>query len=296
MKDGVRTWRIAALTVVGLGVWVGMVAATGRDEVRSGHRYHVKEREAECVTCHTSIERSQTAQERNIPGHNVCFECHDGEAAPNHCNTCHTNPDEAEIGAASQREILFSHKAHLERGMSCGACHREANPEAKEELVYSLPGMETCFACHNGQRARLACESCHTQLASRLPKDHQPGWTQRHAEVVKADLSTCAQCHVQEGDCDLCHRGDNLSGIPHEEGFITSHPLTFYSKTKDCAACHDFQVSCVSCHRSRYVYPANHSLSNWREEHRGFAATDMESCAACHDEAQPTCMRSGCHG
>lgn len=296
MKSSLRTWSIGGLMLTGIGVWVGIVAASAPDEVRSGHRSHVKDQETECTTCHTTIEESRIAQDRNIPDHDVCFDCHDGDTAPDDCNTCHTNADEAETRPAPEREVRFSHQAHIGRGMACLACHREVNPEPDGELVYSLPDMAACFTCHNGQRARLGCETCHTKLATRLPKDHQPGWTQNHAEVAKSDLSTCAQCHVQEQDCDLCHRGDNLAGIPHREGFITSHPFTFYSKTKDCAACHDFRVSCVSCHRSRHVYPANHSIATWREDHEGFAATDMESCAACHDEAGPTCMRSGCHG
>jgi len=296
VKHSRKALWVNALAFAAAGLLTGRAPASGPDVVRSGHRPHIRDQETDCVTCHTTVESSQSAQDRNIPGHDVCFDCHDGDTAPNACQTCHTNPDQARAAPAPVREIKFSHAKHVERGLACTFCHKEVNPNAEsEELVIGLPDMGTCFTCHNGQRARVGCETCHTRLAGRLPKDHQAGWTQRHAEVAKSDVPTCAQCHVQEGDCDVCHRGDNLNGLPHQEGFITSHAFTFYSKAKDCGACHDFQVSCVGCHRSRYVYPANHSLANWRERHKGFAATDMESCAACHDVAEPTCVQPGCH-
>jgi len=293
VKTGVNRWWVIAAILAGIGLWAGMGLATAPDRLKTGHRRHVKELGTECAACHTTIPQSTAASDRNVPNHDVCFECHDGDTAPDECTTCHTNADEAVELPNPPREVLFSHKAHLERGMQCITCHAEAKPGADGELVFGMPDMEACFACHNGQQARLGCETCHTRLATLLPKDHQPGWTQRHSEVAMTDLSTCARCHVQEQDCDLCHRGDNLQGLPHREGFLSSHAFTFYSKTKDCGACHDYQVSCISCHQSRHVFPANHSLANWRERHDGFAQTDMDACAACHDNAQPTCLR--CH-
>ena len=147
-------------------------------------------------------------------------------------------------------------------------------------------------------KAATDCVTCHAQLTigELVPKGHQvPEWQRVHSEIARDDASTCAQCHVQEQDCDVCHRGDDLRGIPHREGFAESHPFSFYSKNKECASCHEFQNFCVTCHQARRIFPANHSFADWIERHREFAEMDLESCAACHDESEPTCARVGCH-
>jgi len=287
------------LVMIAAAGLVGIVLASGPDVVRTGHRYHVKELQMECTRCHASIPHSTSANDQNVAGHDECFVCHDGTTAPDACQTCHTNPDEATTLVIPPREIHFSHEAHVERGATCATCHHQVRVDRFGDPVYGLPGMGECVTCHNGRTAPMACTTCHTRTGKLPPMDHEPGWIQRHGEVARGETEVCAQCHVQEQDCDNCHRGDNLQGIPHQEGFIETHPFIFFSKTKDCGACHDFAASCRPCHESRGVFPANHlPRSVWADpstggRHRDFASTDMEFCAACHDEAQPVCVQ--CH-
>ena len=283
-------WVIAPVLAGSLALAAGLSSV---DAVRSGHRYHVEDEELACVECHSSIPQSALSNDRNVPGHRECSECHDQVDEPDECGLCHTDVDGAAATANPKREVIYSHKAHAEREIRCVECHQRKGKDKLGEDIYALPEMKQCTECHEGRKATLLCTSCHTRLDTLLPKDHRLAWTERHGEVSREQTETCGRCHVQEQDCDACHRGDNLRGIPHRDGFIDTHAFTFYSKTKDCSACHDIGFSCRDCHVARRVLPINHSLAGWRERHGDFAQSDMEACAACHDEAQPTCLK--CH-
>ena len=301
-----RNW-LSLVLVSAMLFFVGVVLAATLDKVKNGHEYHISDLELDCSTCHVSIDGSTSSNDRNIPDHEACFECHDGDSAPDDCEWCHLNPDEAEAKALSPRAITFSHEAHLGCELECTQCHTVVGKNERDQLIYGLPSMPTCMTCHDGRQVSAECTLCHINTDNLLPQDHRLQWMQRHDEVARSDISTCAQCHVQEQSCDMCHRGDNLQGIPHREGFVDTHAFSFYSKSKDCTACHDFAVDCVSCHRSRRVFPTNHSLPNWatrphgdvantrtdNNRHADFAETDMDACAACHDQDQPICAR--CH-
>lgn len=294
-------WATVALIATAALILAQAPGATAQDvdQTRSGHTYHLDDLGSDCTDCHTTVEESVSSTDRLIPDHDTCFDCHDGFGAPDDCETCHTNSDEAVAEGVPPRNVdYFPHATHLESGIECETCHTRAGVNEVEQITFAMPAMETCTNCHDGVRAAIECETCHDlgAPASLLPASHDVAqWDRLHGAAAQDIRSTCTPCHVQEQDCDVCHRGDNLRGLPHREGFINSHAFTFYSKQKECAACHDFEVFCVSCHTTRRVFPANHSFANWAEAHGDFAEHDLEACAACHEEADPTCERSGCH-
>ncbi len=41
--------------------------------------------------------------------------------------------------------------------------------------------------------------------------------------------------------------------------------------------------------------PLNHSSASWLIDHGGAARSNIEDCASCHDNSDPTCARGGCH-
>src|SRR5690349_9266435 len=99
---------IIALSLAAAGVaW----AASGRERslaifpaqnipLRFDHALHL-DSGADCATCHESVSKSESAKDRNLPGHEECETCHDLEAAqqgkktdpPASCNTCHPGFD-----------------------------------------------------------------------------------------------------------------------------------------------------------------------------------------------------------
>ncbi len=319
--NGKLRWiLIGILSVLGIVVAGGVTAQSGGSSdateltgealqaaqildnaTKSGHTYHIDELMSECVDCHRTAMESTSATDRLIPDHDTCYDCHDGFGAPDDCETCHTDVDNAaSLGVPHRNVDFFSHKIHADRGVDCETCHTRVGMSADEQIVFGMPPMDTCTDCHNGVKAEIRCETCHTPTAllTLLPETHEvPQWNTLHGEVARVDDATCATCHVQEQDCDACHRGDDLRGIPHREGFQSMHAFSFYAKQKECAACHDFASSCVACHQMRRIMPANHSFSSWVKpdggDHAGFGATDLESCAACHSGSSPSCIR--CH-
>jgi c(7)-type cytochrome triheme protein len=293
-----------AVALAMMGYSDALSANTARSEqvdnyTKSGHTYHLDDMGSDCVDCHAMAEESVSATDRLFPDHDTCFECHDDYGAPQDCETCHTDPDmAAAAGTPARRVDYFNHSAHLNMDLGCQTCHERSGESEAGQIVFSMPPMETCSECHNGVKAADECETCHSSVSmgDLLPGSHMiPEWSRAHSSVARDDASMCASCHVQEQDCDMCHRGDNLSGIPHREGFVDSHPFSFYSKDKECASCHEIQDFCVSCHQARRAFPTNHSFGDWTARHGDFAETDLESCAACHDDSEPTCANVGCH-
>lgn len=285
----------AALSIIALAV----AFALEPDITRSGHTFHLDVLGSACVDCHRTATQSMSAADRLIPDHDTCFDCHDGFGATDDCAACHTNYEQAMYRERTPRDVdHFPHKTHVDMGIDCRECHPDAGENVIGERVFALPDMPTCTHCHDGVKAEIMCETCHTTaaLTHLLPESHRvPGWDYHHGSVARTDIKTCSPCHVQEQDCDMCHRGANIMGIPHREGFFDTHSFVFHTKQKECAACHDISSYCVDCHQQRRVMPANHSFMSWLSDHDSAAKTDLESCAACHDGSNPSCAQPGCH-
>jgi predicted CXXCH cytochrome family protein len=134
--------------------------------------------------------------------------------------------------------IQFSHKAHVEKGLQCDACHTSVQQAA----AATVPGSDTCMLCHQGAItdspeeekvrqyaekgaaipwrriyqlpahvyfshrrhvvvARIDCVKCHGAVASLVAPAAYP--------LVKQNMPWCLECHRTRGatqDCIHCHR------------------------------------------------------------------------------------------
>ncbi len=253
---------------------------------------HANHTDLVCADCHIDIERSSSAQDRNFPPMENCADCHDIEAEED-CGACHRNPGDPQASPHPERKILFSHKNHLDREMDCGTCHA-AVATSMESSQEHMPTMRRCLSCHDGEKADDGCQLCHGDHLT-LADIHPAEWRHQHGDRAVLEREWCAQCHGEGNACLECHRGDNLSGKIHDLNYIYTHGLDAKNKRFDCAKCHDSRSFCYVCHERENRIPLLHSSVAWLTDHGRAARRDVESCTSCHDSADPTCARSGCH-
>jgi len=118
------------------------------------HYLHVEQLGMDCRYCHTYVDRSEHS---NVPTTETCYSCH--------------GPDKGNILARSDKlslvresyasgepipwvrihrtpdYVYFSHKAHVNRGISCYECHGQINK--MQEVYHAEPlSMNWCLECH----------------------------------------------------------------------------------------------------------------------------------------------------
>jgi len=253
------------------------------------HANHV---DLECIDCHADISQSDNAGDRNFPTMDLCADCHDIESDDN-CGLCHRNPEEPGATPHPDRPIAFDHKRHLGQDIECAECHGDIAASTESSLAF-MPQMQTCFVCHDGTKADDNCATCH-QARLALADIHPTDWRHRHGDEATLNRDWCRQCHERKNTCLDCHRGDNLTGGIHDLNYMYTHGLDAQSKRLDCARCHDQRTFCNDCHERENLLPLLHSSVSWLTDHGRAARRDVENCASCHDTADPTCARAGCH-
>lgn len=257
------------------------------------HALHVGEMEIDCTDCHTSIPGSNSATGRNIPSHKVCAECHEEAIEEHECGTCHRNPEAIEPLPDLGWEIIFSHRKHMSRGPGCVDCHRGVE-KAVTLTEKNMPTMEVCTSCHDDRTAPFACSTCHIDPEKIRRMAHPADWRHNHKYDASQNDTSCRMCHTDSDFCLGCHEGDNLRQTSHALNYRYTHMLDAKGKEKDCMVCHTNKGFCNDCHTREEVMPLNHSSAGWPDRDHGLqAARDLEACAACHDEDDPTCLR--CH-
>jgi len=219
------------------------------------------------------------------------------------CFQCHNviTLDEA------QRDIIFSHRAHLRRGAHCHVCHQVTGHTER-----IAPEMDTCLECHDGQRADDRCRTCHSKMAAikpafhdakflrthgkrlsgraqcrschensycdkchKLPMPHPAGWSGGpHGRRALAQLGPCYQCH-QQSYCDECHQVT----MPHPRNYLRAHAAASRGDEARCTKCHSDEF-CDKCHTER-----NPHAADWMPRHGLAARAQPESCSLCHEQS-----------
>lgn len=138
-------------------------------------------------------------------------------------------------------DLNIPHKAHVDiLKVRCVKCHEflvhELSPEGKH-----TPRMLLCLECHDGDQAKDACSTCHTQKS--VPANHRKAdWLIVHPDK-QAELD-CASCHAWTEDwCVECH---SRRPVSHVAKWRSKHGAAVEQR-RNCEACHaaDF---CVRCH------------------------------------------------
>ncbi len=292
------------------------------------HQKHLKDGGMECSDCHASIAQSTKAEDRNLPGHDVCQNCHDVEDDKN-CTYCHVDEENLQPWPTPDRKFYFNHQVHS--SMGCEKCHAGIE-EVDTGAGRFIPSQQSCNACHNGLVATMECLECHPLTTQFRPDNHVPAWSREHAVHVRAGISDCGHCHTNNY-CQECHESTGLISTkivpqsyypnyaPHLKGQETQviksvhglnyrfvHQLDAAGKEKDCQVCHETSSYCGQCHNSglnAQMRPAWHGGPDWGAialgvgtgggRHAELARRDIERCAACHEVqgADPTCLM--CH-
>jgi len=291
----VSAGRIGALAA--LCLLVGPAPLSARFAVpESGlsfpHALHVGEMGIGCVDCHTGAAESTRSADRMIPGHDVCTECHD-DAIESACALCHRDPEHPVAVPVPEREIVFSHQSHAARTVACGTCHKGV-AAADRITAGQMPDMALCAGCHDGRSAPDDCALCHSDPAGLGRRAHPDGWLRAHKYRAAQDDRECQRCHRTTDACLECREGDNLLQTSHPRNYRFIHAQDAKGKERECAVCHENPAFCNDCHDREEIMPLNHSGASWPQAgHGAEAVRDLESCAACHDETDPTCLR--CH-
>lgn len=285
------------LVLIMAGAWTaagdsGAELTVPPSDVIFSHQFHVEDQEIDCETCHIDIATSGSAQDRNLPTMDECSSCHDVEDDEN-CGMCHRDIEDPSAPPEVDRPIEFPHETHLSRQTPCETCH-SGIATATESVPELMPLMAVCMNCHDGEQATKECRACHGDRLTLV--DLHPGdWPNQHGDMAANRSRYCANCHKSEIFCLDCHSGDNLTGSIHNLNYRYTHGLDANSKEIDCQACHEIKPFCNDCHLRENRMPLNHSTLSWRQRHGDAARDDIENCASCHDAADPTCARSGCH-
>lgn len=300
--------------------------------INFSHQLHVKDAEMSCADCHSMVNESQAAGDRNIPEKDICAGCHDVEDESS-CNMCHVDVDNPGSFPNPERGFSFNHAKHLEMDkMKCETCHAGIENQVISDGS-GIPPRETCNECHNGLDASMQCMQCHVMGTKLRPDDHNLNWSRQHMAQIRSGNGDCAHCHTNNY-CQECHESVDLVSTkilpndyyanysPHLQGqetmvvksvhdlnFRFTHPMEALGKDKECQTCHETSFYCAECHSNENgqagIRPAWHGGPDWGAlamgvgsgggRHGEMARRDIERCASCHDVqgADPSCLM--CH-
>ena len=177
----------------------------------------------ECNTCHRGIQEKNALWRIEWPDMTVCQQCHNGDEAPQECETCHQK------------------------------IRRETAPESHHGDWEGRHGLESrfdksCRYCH-GNQDRF-CQDCHR---TKKPKDHIFNWkTSQHGQDATHDRRLCATCHAASF-CSDCHRSQKP--VSHMRGDWIAftrengHSEEARRNFRSCNVCHTTS-DCLRCHSS----------------------------------------------
>lgn len=251
-----------------------------KDVIKFDHGFHLKDAGLACKDCHYKAWDSETASDNLNPVKKDCATCHDVNDK-NGCNTCHFGGVYKKL-QATDRELIFSHRFHVEQKMECTVCHSGLDKvKYAKESAGGIPNMESCYKCHDSRTAAMNCEACHTNLTGLKPKDHlNSNFLNEHTFVYNPSTGkkndNCMMCH-STNFCEACHQPVTYSGENTTKNFYAPY------YTKDFATRTDREAlqKLTTMHSLNYMY--NHGLD---------AKQKSFECKTCHDPAE---FCSACH-
>lgn len=316
--DSKGRWRLIVLAGLGLAA-CATVLGTQRakqpgHEIRMSHAVH---QDLPCEGCHENLATSVAISDGLRPPEATCLGCHSDKKEGGDCGFCHTDKNHPATYPKQSHDIVFSHKAHLERTKNdCTVCHKKLSDF--RQPGFTPPTMQACATCHNQDIDQGACSKCHTDLKKYPLKPitelaHTGDFVKQHARAARATADSCAQCHDQSF-CSDCHAKTVATRIEikftenaksdfiHRGDYLTRHSIEARADQASCQRCHG-QSFCTKCHEAWNVGPGG---SNPRSPHpAGWsypgptshavpARRDIVACASCHEQgARSICI--DCH-
>ena len=242
----------------------------------------------------------------------TCAVCHSRES----CAACHVNASRVAAIAALGSDPRMAGVVTMRTSGDYRAPPSHAQPDfAQSHGPLAKEAGATCASCH----ARESCLGCHRTAernaaiaalprrsadaapgvelaAATRPPDHGAGFAVSHRTAASPGETSCASCHAQSF-CATCHDGASSPAF-HRRNFVERHGNESFGNSGECASCHQPQAFCVNCHvetgraRTGAVAGRYHDAQPaWTFGHGAVARRSIESCAACHREAD--CLQ--CH-
>ena len=117
-----------------------------------------------CQLCHVNPE---PGKEMTFPNTATCMNCHatlatDRPGIQKLAEYAHSKQPVPWVRVYKLLPgVTWSHRKHLEAGVSCETCHGPVgNLEVMSEVT-AITGMATCISCHQARKVSAACNVCH---------------------------------------------------------------------------------------------------------------------------------------
>lgn len=233
-----------------------------------------------CTDCHKGLEKATKPSWDHIPNMETCLTCHDGNAAPAQCRTCHLTKGNA------QMQTTFTEGILAPTGRFRDDDHRDPAWLYKHRVA-ALGETTYCQQCHT----QAECLDCHA--GANKPSFHENNYALLHSRDAYTDGGQCMSCHVASRDCETCHAQTNLTlesrvggaGKVHPDGWNdfaggpNHHGAMARRSAASCASCHPEQ-DCIDCHSSRTLRINPHPPGFNPDR---FAVRTEAACKKCHD-------------
>lgn len=174
------------------------------------HALHVGKLKMDCRYCHNTVE---VAGHAAIPPASVCMNCHAAQDAAGQTPTVSIRLDSPKLAplreAVATGEILpwrrvndlpdyayFNHSVHVNRGVSCVACHGRVDRMEVVEQRATL-SMGFCLTCHRNPAPNLRPTEFVTNLS----------WEPEGGDAASIGAALMLERGIHPNDnCSTCHR------------------------------------------------------------------------------------------
>jgi hypothetical protein len=118
----------------------------------------------ECKKCHTNPEPGKLM---TFPATSTCMECHvtiakDKPAIQKLAEYAKSKQAVPWVRVYTVLTgVAWNHRVHLEAGAKCETCHGQVREMEAMSEVTSVTTMYSCLNCHELNKAKTACDTCH---------------------------------------------------------------------------------------------------------------------------------------
>jgi hypothetical protein len=118
----------------------------------------------ECQSCHTNPDPGKLM---TFPATSRCAECHQhADNKPGLQKLAQFTKTDQPIPWVRVYKLLpgvnWSHRKHLDAGVSCITCHGPVAQLEKMSELTSVTSMSVCIDCHDRNHAQTTCNTCHS--------------------------------------------------------------------------------------------------------------------------------------